>query len=98
VGQDGTTGIHSFAISSSSRHNDTSGASVFNILDPTFPCPSSEIATVEPFSECRLRQVQREESSPRKLLKHLRNMVSKPEINQIRTANEVFWNDAWITS
>jgi len=99
--QDGRTGIHRFAILSSSRHDNTNGASILNIVDPIFPYPSSEINTVEAAFEWSLRQMEREESSPRTLLKYLKNIVSKPEMSkyrQIRTANKIFWNEVWITS
>lgn len=91
-------GIHKFSITQS---RSPSREISIDIDDPIFPFPSSKLSSIEDAFVWSVRQMEREKSNPKVLLKYLKNICLNPDspnYRQIRTANKTFWNEVWITA
>lgn len=91
--QEEDVGSHRFAITNSSAIRQMCG-----IEDRVFPFPPSNIGNIHNALEFAIRQMDREQVSPRIILKYIRNILLHPEdckYRQIRVSNGVFWNNIW---
>ena len=89
----GRIGSQSFTITKFKRKEDH----LCSIQDGIFPLRVTSVSKAIEFS---CEQMERENASPRPLLKYLYNIALHPDekkYRQIRTANKIFWNNVWIT-
>lgn len=93
-------GLQRFTILPPSHETAKTGAAC-DVVDPVFPYPPSlKFKSVAKAMRAGVQQMQREEASPRTLLKYLRNVVRDPEeikYRQLRISNRTFWREVWIT-
>ena len=100
LGRDNSIGHYEFTIAEPdnvSSGNETS--KTCSVIDGIFPYPPNKIKSVNHALEFSCQQMEREEVSPRILLKYLNNIALHPsdsKYRQIRTNNHVFWNNVWI--
>ena len=69
-----------------------------DVMDPIFPFPASKHKSIDRSLEWCYRQMERDGTNPRTVLKYLYNVArhpSEPKYRQIRTANRKFWSDVW---
>ncbi len=72
---------------------------VCSVIDKTIPHPLSHINTINEAVKFSCEQMEREDVTPRILLKYLHNVLvhpTEPKYRQIRTSNKVFFNNVWI--
>jgi len=89
--------IHRFTILSPS-YSSTRQELACDVMDPIFPFPATKHKSVDRSLEWCYRQMERDGTNPRTVLKYLCNIARHPseaKYRQIRTANRKFWNDVW---
>ena len=89
--------IQRFSISNPSYFSIAHGM-VCDIKDNIMPYPAKTIKSIDQALKWSYRQMERDGTNPRTLIKYLYNIVynpSDPKYRQIRTANKRFWSDVW---
>lgn len=74
---------------------------ICDVEDPIFSFPSTKFKSQQKAFDWSCSHMERERSSPRAVLKYLKNVLKNPDnpkYRQIRTANKTFWNEVWITA
>jgi len=70
-----------------------------SIIDKTIPHPLNQINSINQAIKFSCDQMEREDITPRMLLKYLYNVSLHPtqaKFRQIRTSNKIFFNNVWI--
>lgn len=91
--EDDETGVHAFSIVTTKNIEDMCA-----IQDNLFPYPPNSITSINQALDFSIQQMEREQVSPRILLKYVYNIALHPsesKYRQIRVANKVFWNNVW---
>ena len=99
VNRDGE-GLQRFTIMPPSRSAMTAGL-VCDIDDPVLPHPPYLLSPPMMAFQWSLQHMEREGSSPRTLMRYLRNILRQPgdrRYRQIRTANRTFRDNVWFTA
>lgn len=69
-----------------------------DIRDDVLPHPPQSIKYIDEALNWSYRQMERDGTNPRTIIKYLYNVVynpSDPKYRQIRTANKIFWQEIW---
>lgn len=91
--QQTSIGRHRFILTSPTNDKDACA-----VIDHVFPFPSTTITSIDDAVAFSILQMERENVSPRILLKYLYNIALNPtdsKYRQIRTSNKVFFNNIW---
>jgi hypothetical protein len=91
--EDDETGVHAFSIETAKNVED-----MCSVQDNMFPYPANSITSINRALEFSIQQMEREQISPRILLKYFYNIALHPsesKYRQIRVANKLFWNNIW---